>query len=161
MEEQIAHNPKWRGKSSAEVKGHAAQEVWPLLADFCNLHKVFPNLETCYQLEGVAGRPGLVRYCASFAINHDESTIKWAKERLLMIDPISRSLRYEIIDSNIGWFRAYVAIMKVVPIDDDGCVIEWSFVCDPSDGWRLEDVQTFGESSLQSIAKKMEHVLKS
>ncbi|PRQ27549.1 putative polyketide cyclase/dehydrase, START-like domain-containing protein [Rosa chinensis] len=156
MEEQA--QPKWRGKSSAEVNGHAAQEVWPLLADFCNLHKVFPKVETCYQLEGIAGQTGLVRYCAGFASNRDESTIKWAKERLLMIDPIKRCLSYEVIDSNMG-FKSYVAIMHVVPINDDGSMIEWSFVCDPTEGRKMEDVQSFGESSLQSIAKKIEHVL--
>ncbi|KAM5565568.1 hypothetical protein ABKV19_019533 [Rosa sericea] len=101
MEEQA--QPKWRGKSSAEVNGHAAQEVWPLLADFCNLHKVFPKVETCYQLEGIAGQIGIVRYCAGFASNHDESTIKWAKERLLMIDPIKRCLSYEVIDDKVIW----------------------------------------------------------
>ncbi|XP_050365731.1 lachrymatory-factor synthase-like [Argentina anserina] len=156
MEEQ-AH-PKWRGKSCAQVNGHAAQEVWPLLADFCNLHKIFPKVETCYQLEEVAGQTGIVRYCAGFATNKDKSTVKWCKERLLMIDPIERCFSYEVIDSNMG-FQSYIAIMRVVPIDDGSSMIEWSFVSDPSEGKRMEDVQSFGEFSLQSIAKKIELVL--
>ncbi|KAL6215560.1 hypothetical protein ACLB2K_014989 [Fragaria x ananassa] len=105
--------------------------------------------------------PGLVRYCAGFSSNHDESTIKWAKERLVMIDPTKRCLSYEVIDSNMG-FKSYLATMHVVPSnDDDSSMIEWSFVCDPNKGGRMEDVQSFGESALQSIAKKIDHVLSS
>ena len=76
-----------------------------------------------------------------------------------MIDPIKRCFSYDVIDSNMG-FQSYVATMQVVPINDNGgSTIEWSFVCDPTEGKGMEDVQSFGESSLQSIAKKIELVL--
>ena len=84
---------------------------------------------------------------------------KWAKEKLLMIDPIQRCFSYEIVDNNIG-FRSYVATIKVLPmISDDkaeGCKIECSFVCDPVEGWTFEGFYSFVQSSLQSIAEKIE-----
>ncbi|BFG18525.1 hypothetical protein CerSpe_047990 [Prunus speciosa] len=154
---------KWEGKASADLKGSSAEQVWPLLADFCSLHKWFPNIDTCYQVDGVPGQPGLIRYCARAPIDNDESTIMWAKEKLLSLDPIQRCLSYEIIDSNLG-FKSYVAVMQVVPTDGGdgsiGCKIEWSFVCDPIEGWGLNDFRSYLDSSLQLMAEKiMEHTL--
>ncbi|PRQ27550.1 putative polyketide cyclase/dehydrase, START-like domain-containing protein [Rosa chinensis] len=152
--------PKWEGKTSAELKSSPAQQVWPFLADFCNLQEVLPGLETCYQVEGVPGQPGLIRYCAGSATDNDETTVKWAKEKLTAIDPIKRCFSYEIVESNMG-FKSYVGTIQVVPVvnDDEGCMIEWSFVCDPIEGWRLEDFQSYLESSLQGMAKKIEDAL--
>lgn len=153
---EVEAQPKWEGKTSAELKS-SAQEVWPFLADFCNLDKVFPGIDTCYQVEGVAGQPGLIRYGAGAATDHDETTVKWAKEKLLVMDPIKRCLSYEVLENNMG-FKSYVAAMQVVPVtnDDEGCKIEWSFVCDPIEGWGLEDFQSYLESSLQGMAKNIE-----
>ncbi|PRQ20041.1 putative polyketide cyclase/dehydrase, START-like domain-containing protein [Rosa chinensis] len=113
--------PKWGGQTSAKLKGSKEQEVWPLLADFCNMDKWFPGLHTCYQVGGVPGQPGLVRYCER---GTDETTILWAKEKLLMIDPINQCMTYEIVDNNMG-FESYVATMQLVPINNHGCKIEW------------------------------------
>ncbi|KAK2392403.1 lachrymatory-factor synthase [Trifolium repens] len=157
--------PKWEGKVTIDATSITAQQVWLVLQDFCNLHKWIP-IETCYQLEGIQNQPGLIRYCASTikAASDDsesESTIKWAKEKLLKIDPIKRCLSYEIVDNNMG-FKSYVATLKVVPINDDddddeaGCVIEWGYVCDPVEGWTLEAFTSYIEYCLQFMAKKIE-----
>jgi hypothetical protein len=155
--------PKWEGKVTIDATSITAQQVWLVLQDFCNLHKWIP-IETCYQLEGIQNQPGLIRYCASTikAASDDsesESTIKWAKEKLLKIDPIKRCLSYEIVDNNMG-FKSYVATLKVVPINDDdeaaGCVIEWGFVCDPIEGMTLEGFNSYIEYCLQFMAKKIE-----
>ena len=86
---------------------------------------------------------------------------RWAKEKLLMIDPIKWCLSYEVIDNNIG-MKFYVAKLIVSPNDDgkNGCKMEWSFVCDPIEGLRFEDflLNTI-ETGLQSMAKKMEDAL--
>ncbi|XP_008220095.1 PREDICTED: lachrymatory-factor synthase-like [Prunus mume] len=161
-EDQIPKS-KWEGKASADLQGSSAEQVWPLLADFCSLHKWFPDIATCYQVDGVPGQPGLIRYCARAPIDNDESTIKWAKEKLLSLDPIQRCLSYEIIESNLG-FKSYVAVMQLVPINGGdgsiGCKIEWSFVCDPIEGWGLNDFRSYLDSSLQLMAEKMmEHTL--
>ncbi|PRQ58465.1 putative polyketide cyclase/dehydrase, START-like domain-containing protein [Rosa chinensis] len=167
MEEE-SQLPKWEGKTSAELKGPAAEEVWPLLADFCNIHKWFQSLETSYHVEGVPGQPGLVRYCGHRDHDDDEDdqtsdTIKFsAKEKLLMIDPVRRCLSYEILDNNWG-LKSYVATMQVLDLDGNndqsrrGCKIEWSFVCDPIEGWRFGDYVSLLDSCLLSMAKKMEH----
>lgn len=161
MEEDQVSETKWEGKASAELKGSSAEQVWPPLADFCSLHKCFPTVATCYQVDGFPGQPGLIRYCATAPIGNDEATIQWAKEKLLSIDPIQRRLSYEIIESNLG-FKSYVAVMQVVPSNGGdgsiGCRIEWSFVCDPIEGWGLDDFLSYLDSSLQLIAEKiMEH----
>ncbi|KAL6180209.1 hypothetical protein ACLB2K_046876 [Fragaria x ananassa] len=127
--------PKWESQASAQLKGSKAHEVWPLLADFCNLDKWFPNLHTSYRVQGVSGQPGLVRYCE---MKRDETTL-WAKEKLLMIDPINQSITYEVGDNNLG-LKSYVATVPVVPINNNnGCKIEWSYVCNPIEGSSLEE----------------------
>ena len=165
MAEDTEPEAKWEGKASAELKGPRAEQVWPLLEDFCNLHKVLPSIDTCYQLE-VPKEYGLIRYCAastSSSSSLGEESIKWAKEKLLSIDPIKRSLSYEVLDNNVG-IKSYVAVIKVLPINGDeeqGCQIEWSFVADPIEGWRSEDFFSYIDNSLQCMAKKIDETLQS
>ncbi|KAF3446392.1 hypothetical protein FNV43_RR11571 [Rhamnella rubrinervis] len=148
---------KWEGEASVGLEGSAPQQVWGLLEDFCSIHKWHPNLDTSYQVDGVPGQPGLVRYCG---ITSKSSTM-WVKEKLTVIDPIKRCLSYEIVDNNMG-FKSYVGTMEVLPMINDaddeeiGCRIKWSFVCDPMVGWKYEDLLSNIESSLQFMAKKME-----
>ena len=156
---------KWEGKACVELATPTAQEVWPLLEDFCNLHKWLPTIDTCYQVDGILGQPGMVRYVATTTTTssngNEEKMIKWAKEKLLMIDPIKRCLSYEVTDNNIG-MKSYVGKSTVSPINDDGkngCKMEWSFVCDPIEGLRFEDFLSYIETALQSMAKKMEDAL--
>ncbi|KAM1365006.1 hypothetical protein ACFX13_044074 [Malus domestica] len=157
-EEEDQKQSKWQGNTSAELKRTAAEQAWPALADFCNLHKWFPNLATCRQVEGIPGQPGVIRYCASAPVDNDESSIKWAKEKLLTIDPIQRCLSYEVTESNLG-FKSYVSTMQVVAMDGGGgCKIEWSFVCDPIEGLGLDEFLSYLDSSLQLMGKAiMEH----
>ena len=87
--------------------------------------------------------------------------IKWATEKLLMFDPIKPCLINKIVDNNIG-MKSYVGKLILSPINDDGkngCKIEWSFVCDPTEGLRFEDFLPYIETGLQSMAKKMEDAL--
>ncbi|KAJ8751185.1 hypothetical protein K2173_016366 [Erythroxylum novogranatense] len=160
--------PKWQGKASAELKGPTADIVWTFFEDFCNIDKWFPNLETCYQLEGVQGQPGLVRYCASTVPPapggcgvDGKIGVNWAKEKLVMINPKQRCLSYEVTENNMG-IKSYVATIKVSAGNgggENGCTIEWSFVADPIEGWRSEDFNSYVHWCLQEMAKKMEHVV--
>ncbi|CAI8599876.1 unnamed protein product [Vicia faba] len=161
----------WEGKLTVELTSVAAEQAWPALEDFCNLHKWIP-INTCYHVEGVQGQPGLVRYCSSTvkAVVEDEAdgaddavesetTVKWAKEKLLMMDPVRRCLSYEVGENNMG-FESYVATLKVIPVGGDGesvgCLIEWGFVCDPVEGWSLEDFESYIQYCLQFMAKKIQ-----
>ncbi|TKY74535.1 Lachrymatory-factor synthase [Spatholobus suberectus] len=152
-------DPKWEGKAVVELASTGAELVWPALEDFCNLHKWIP-IDTCYQVEGLPGQPGLVRYCGSAVkgVGDDAAettTVMWVKEKLLAIDPVRRCLSYEILENNVG-FKSYVATLKVLPINGSGCKIEWGFVSDPVEGWSYQDLKSYVESSLQSMAKKIE-----
>ncbi|KAL3746782.1 hypothetical protein ACJRO7_015682 [Eucalyptus globulus] len=157
--------PKWEGKFTAELKGATPDQVWPFLADFCNVHKVLPTVDTCYRVEGVQGQPGLIRYCASTALSNDSdpSKLKWANERLLMMDPSKKCFSYEVLDNNMG-FKNYVGTVRVMPTNDGdgkmrGCMIEWSFVSNPIECWGLQDLSSLMDFALQSMAKKIESAI--
>ncbi|KAH7524161.1 lachrymatory-factor synthase [Ziziphus jujuba] len=170
MEEEKV-DPKWEGEASAEIKGTTPQQVWDLLQDFGNVHKWFPNLETCYLLDDgnqFPAQTGLIRYCAftqtTSSSGTDQTITWWAKEKLIMIDPIKRCLSYQILENNMG-FKWYMGTMEVLPIHDDGkngCKIKWSFVCEPvEEGWSYEVLVSFFDSTLKLIAKKMEELFHS
>ncbi|KAJ4951575.1 hypothetical protein NE237_028407 [Protea cynaroides] len=157
---------KWEGKVSVCLKGATAEQVWPLLEDFFNLHKVFPTLATCYGVEGVSGKSGCVRYCAGFSIPSTGGdgdmpvTVSWSKERLVAIDPSEWTMSYEMIDSNIG-FTSYLSTIRVFPgnIGNGSTKIEWSFVVDPVEGWKLEDLISKYESGLQRMAERIDDTI--
>ncbi|XP_057960094.1 lachrymatory-factor synthase [Malania oleifera] len=155
---------KWEGKASARLSRARADQIWPLFTDFFNLHNWFPTLSTCYGLQGTNGQPGCVRYCAGFSIkspsgdgdgDEDSTPVNWSKERLVALDPMERSLTYEIVDSSIG-FESYTSTVKVSPAGEEGCVIEWWFAVDPVEGWRLEDLRKKYDVGLQRMAERME-----
>ncbi|OIV96643.1 hypothetical protein TanjilG_28500 [Lupinus angustifolius] len=157
-------NAKWEGKAIAEIPKNSAEQVWPYIEDFCNIHKLIP-LDICNKVEGIEGQAGLIRYCATTIKGEgegDDAEIKiknWANEKLLIIDPVQRYLSYEVGENNMG-FKSYVATMKVLATNEDakvgGCKIEWGFVCDPVEGWRFQDLNSYVEFTLQGIANKIE-----
>ncbi|RZC50221.1 hypothetical protein C5167_018645 [Papaver somniferum] len=170
---EITPESKWEGKVQAKLEGPKADQVWIILQDFFNLHKWFPSLTTCYGIEGISGQPGCIRYCAGSSIpasssingrDGDVTITNWSTERLVDIDSVQRSITYEIVDCNIG-FKSYVSTMKVVPYnngendEDNGCLIEWSFVVDPIQGWELETLVSKFDSGLQRTASKIEATL--
>ncbi|XP_042479252.1 lachrymatory-factor synthase-like [Macadamia integrifolia] len=176
-ESSKSQESKWEGKLCAELEGISAEHVWPLLADFFNLHNWMPGIDTCQPLEGVSGQPGCIRYCAKTTTSPPASssespakeeitaTTMWANERLVAIDPVERSLSYVVTENNMG-IKSYMATMKVLQFskvaaaaNSEGCQIEWTFVADPVEGWTFEGLLSFFESCLQGMAQKMEDVL--
>ncbi|XP_059644014.1 lachrymatory-factor synthase-like [Cornus florida] len=162
--EQKSQPPKWEGRVSTRLTYVSADQIWPLLKDFFNLHKWFPSLSTSYGVHGTNGEPGCIRYCAGSSIpssggeKDGDKPVSWCTERLIAIDPIDRSLSYEIVECNIG-FKSYVSTVKIGPGGGDGgggCVMEWWFEVDPVEGLTLEDLTKKYEVGLQRMAKKME-----
>lgn len=157
---------KWEGKSIANLKLGKAEQVWPILEDFFNIHEWLPTIDTCYQLNN--NTDGLIRYCASTSSDDGEAIIKWCHERLLTMDKMERRLSYEALENNIG-IRSYIATFKVLSSDNDGgddeeeggCQIEWSFVADPIDGLTLECFSGYIDSTLQGMAEKIDKALES
>ncbi|XP_014500751.1 lachrymatory-factor synthase [Vigna radiata var. radiata] len=147
---------RWKGKAVVELADTNGEVAWSVIEDFCNIHK-WMSLDTCYQQEGSLGKPGLIRYCASTIVDDVEKTptLKWVKEKLLAIDPVERCLSYEVIENNMG-FKFYVATLKVLSREEGGCKIEWGFVCDPMEGWSVEGLESYVESSLQIIKKNIQ-----
>ncbi|PNX89655.1 hypothetical protein L195_g045777 [Trifolium pratense] len=147
---------RWEGKVSTKLTNITKQQAWSLIKDFFNLHKRFPNLATCYGIHGSNGEPGCIRYCAGFSLPSDGSQeVSWSKERLVAVDDVDLSLKYEIVDCNIG-FKSYESMMRVISDDGDGCMIEWFFGVDPVEGLEFEDLVSKYRIALQLMAHKME-----
>ncbi|GMH06975.1 hypothetical protein Nepgr_008815 [Nepenthes gracilis] len=153
---------KWEGKANAELKAVSADQVWPLLSDFCGLNRWLPEqIPTCYLVEGVPGQLGQIRYCAGTASSSDgHDRIIWATEKLVSMDPSMKCFSYEIVENNAG-FKSYVGTIRLIDGGGDGagCKIEWSFVADPPEGWRQEDLISYIQSCANSMAKRMEEAL--
>ncbi|BFG18523.1 hypothetical protein CerSpe_047970 [Prunus speciosa] len=102
MAELDQTQPKWERKTSGEIKGQTAEQVWPLLADFCNLQQ--------WRSAGATRRSDLrSSYCTDPAdreATHDRSD--------------QAPFELQDGDNNLG-FKSYIG----------WCKIEWSFVSDP------------------------------
>ncbi|XP_027332303.1 lachrymatory-factor synthase-like [Abrus precatorius] len=153
---------RWEGRVSANLRNATKEQAWPLVKDFFNLHKRFPTLATCYGIHGSNGEPGCIRYCAGSSIaSNGSGSVSWSKERLVAVDDFDLILKYEIVDSNIG-FKSYESTIKVLSTDDsDGCMLEWSFAVDPVEGWVFEDLVGKYHVGLQFMAQKMEEEIAS
>ncbi|KAL5709416.1 hypothetical protein ACHQM5_020109 [Ranunculus cassubicifolius] len=157
---------KWEGKATAKLSNSTADQVWPMCADFCNLHKWIPSIDTCRHVDGSPepGQIGCVRYCAGRVVQSvggsSESLPEiWAYEKLLSIDSVHPSLSYEITENSSG-FKKYVATIKVSPGGDGrGCVIEWSYVTNPMDDLKYEDLASTVNFCLDSLAKTIEEAI--
>ncbi|KAK4419932.1 hypothetical protein Salat_2406100 [Sesamum alatum] len=165
-----ADEPKWEGKATVKLRKPTAQQVWPLLEDFCSFHNWLPSIDTCREVEGAqAHGHGLVRYCAATLPpppDGGEGVVKWCHEKLVSMDPTHMWLSYEVLENNMG-FKSYKSTIKVSPIeggdDDDlnGCQIEWSFLADPVEGLTCDDLLNYVDISLQGMAQNMEKALES
>uniref|UniRef100_A0A7N0ZZ77 Lachrymatory factor synthase n=1 Tax=Kalanchoe fedtschenkoi TaxID=63787 RepID=A0A7N0ZZ77_KALFE len=146
---------KWRGSVSSEARRATADQIWSLYKDFFNFHRWFPTLAECSGVHGVNGEVGCVRHCSGSSLpNGSGVEDSWSKERLVAVNEEERTLRYEIVDGNIG-FRSYVATVKVAA-RGDGCVVEWGFEVAPVAGLSLEELVQKYEKGLRATVRKME-----
>ncbi|KAG9449137.1 hypothetical protein H6P81_009102 [Aristolochia fimbriata] len=143
---------KWEGKAINHLRAASADKVWSLLEDFVSAQKWILNVETCYLVEGERNRVGCVRYCAG---SLDPSVTAWAKEKLTAIDPGQRTLTYAIVDNNAG-FGDYAATLKVLSDVEEGCAIEWSFVCDPVGAFSEDHFKSYFDLLAKTMAQRME-----
>ncbi|KAG9145431.1 hypothetical protein Leryth_021348 [Lithospermum erythrorhizon] len=149
---------KWEGKLTKQFHGSTQKQIWSFFEDFGNIHKYHPFLDTCYYVEGANAQPGSIRYCGASVGNEGE--IKWCKEKLVEINPMEKSMKYEVSDNNFG-ISSYETSIKVLPSNEEGggCQIEWSFVGEPVEGFTFEGYFGFLESILQGMVEKMEKEL--
>ncbi|KAL4307467.1 hypothetical protein S245_057057 [Arachis hypogaea] len=150
---------KWKGETSTKLEKAKAEQAWALVKDFFNLHKWYPTLPTCYGVHGTNGEPGCIRYCAGSGIPSSDGfgseSVSWSKERLVAVDDADRSIKYEIVESNIG-FKSYEATMRVVEESDGGCVIQWCFSVEPVQGWVFQDLLMKYRDGLKLMAAKID-----
>ncbi|XP_068638581.1 lachrymatory-factor synthase-like [Aristolochia californica] len=155
---QTAEAPKWVGKASAKVPGVLADTVWALLQDFGALYKWIPNLDSSEIIEGELGQLGCVRLNAGPPIPGSEVG-SHSKEKLIAMDPVQRSLSYQVLDNNIG-FNYYVGTITVSPDGDDACTIDWSFEAEPMLAWTHEQIVEYVGLEVETMAKRMAEALK-
>jgi hypothetical protein len=161
MEQNIIQQ-RWEAKVSTKLKNTTKQQAWPLIKDFFNIHKRFPNLATCYGIHGSNGEVGCIRYCAGSSLPSSQE-VSWSKERLVAVDEVDLSIKYEIVECNIG-FECYESTMRVVDGDGDGdggCGVEWFFGVDPVEGLEFEELVSKYRVGLQVMAQKMEEEIAS
>ncbi|EOA28027.1 hypothetical protein CARUB_v10024203mg [Capsella rubella] len=162
--EEASRAEKWQAKVSVTLTKAKADQIWLLFTDFFNLHKWLPTLGTCHGVHGNNGEPGCIRFCSGSSIRSSDlvSAAGWSKEKLVAVDPVERVMRYEIVESNIG-FESYVSTVKISPRgkvgDVDGCVVDWSFTVDPVRGMSLDGLVNKYEKALGVITKNMEESL--
>ncbi|CAI9093567.1 OLC1v1029098C1 [Oldenlandia corymbosa var. corymbosa] len=137
-QETLMMKPKWEGTVSAKIEDVNADQIWMLIKDFFGIYNFFPTLQASYGVQGNNGEVGSIRYCELLPSspppsddddNGNKPEVHYVKEKITAIDPDQRSLTFEIVEGNIGLY-SYVATLKVVVDDDDGCVLEWSFSFD-------------------------------
>ncbi|KAK1267357.1 Lachrymatory-factor synthase [Acorus gramineus] len=153
---------EWEGMATATLINTTADQAWSLMKNFTGLDKILPAVQTCYKVEGVDGEPGCVRYAAGKVTGPGgKELFVWAKERLIETDPVNRFYRYEMVESNVG-FRRYFGWLgaKEGGGGGGGCVIEWSYVADPIEGWTKEEFDGFLEGGLEAMARRIEEIFK-
>ena len=158
--EKASSPEKWQAKVSVTLTKSKPDQIWLLFTDFFNFNKWLQTLTTCHGVHGINGELGCIRFCSGSSIrsNGVEPTVGWSREKLVAVDPVERVMRYEIVESNIG-FESYVSTVRILPRDEEGCVIEWGFTVDPVGGWSLDDLVKKYENALGIIAKNMEEAL--
>ncbi|KAK7384969.1 hypothetical protein VNO78_30673 [Psophocarpus tetragonolobus] len=153
---------RWEGKVSAKLKTATKEQAWPLVKDFFNLHKRFPSLATCHGVHGSNGEPGCIRFCAGSSIpssSNGADTVSWSNERLVAVDDLDLTLKYQMVENNLG-FRSYESTIRVLD-DGEGCMLEWCFKVEPVVGLVLEELVGKYRVGLQAMAHKMEEEIES
>ncbi|GFS31224.1 hypothetical protein Acr_00g0016280 [Actinidia rufa] len=156
---------RWTGTVTAKVEGFSPAQVWPFLEDFSNLHKINPNADICYALEGVYGHPGLIRFCSGHTTTTSPSgeeviTIQWFQEKLLSMDTAHHWFTYQVLENNVG-FTYCKSTIKVLPIDGCDSLLEWTYVSNPFPGKTPDYLFNYFGTNLQDIANTIEKLLKS
>ncbi|KAK1267362.1 Lachrymatory-factor synthase [Acorus gramineus] len=155
---------EWEGKTTATLTNTTADQAWSLMKNFTDVDKILPAVQTCYKVEGVDGEPGCVRYVATGKVTGpgEVELFMWAKERLIETDPVNRFYRYEIVESSVG-FRRYFGRLGAEEGGGGGggggggeCVIEWSYVADPIEGWAKEEFDGFLGRGMEVLARRIE-----
>ncbi|KAF3788876.1 hypothetical protein EJ110_NYTH15393 [Nymphaea thermarum] len=98
-EEMQQQQDMYEGKMKATIKEATADQVWPLIADFCGIHRWMPSVDA--RLDGgVAGVVGCIRYSTLKNLSPvNGESIGWERERLTSIDHASRKLSYVVVDN--------------------------------------------------------------
>nr|XP_043612048.1 lachrymatory-factor synthase-like [Erigeron canadensis] len=146
---------------SSSLTKATANQIWLLFIDFFNFHKWFPNLSTCYGVQGTNGEVGCIRYCAGSSLPNEDGGVdkaSWSKERLVAVDPKQMSMSYEMVDCNVG-FKSYLSTIKVVSNGANGCVVNWSFSINPIEGLTYVYLVEKYQNGLDQATKKMEDAL--
>ncbi|XP_041019270.1 uncharacterized protein LOC121261138 [Juglans microcarpa x Juglans regia] len=158
--------PQWVKNLTAELKIATAEEAWPFLEDYSNLQKYAPDVIDSSQLiEGIPNQPGVVRCCAATATKVWDGSMQskklWVHEKLNKIDPIKKSLSYNVTENNVG-IKTLEGTCSAYPISKEskqGCKLQWSFVADPIPGWEQDEFASFIQTMLTSMAKNIEDII--
>ncbi|KAG9139522.1 hypothetical protein Leryth_019238 [Lithospermum erythrorhizon] len=91
--QNIMATEKWEIKLRSNIEGPTADQVWPYLADFCNLYIMFPSEVSFF--------------------------IQWTVEELLEIDATNKYVTYEIYENNVDVTEFIATMQASLPAGDD------------------------------------------
>ncbi|GAA0183530.1 hypothetical protein LIER_30924 [Lithospermum erythrorhizon] len=132
----IIATENWKINLSAKINGPTADQVWPYIADFCNLYKILPNrISFCDQ--GTEGEPGLTRYSVTIApspTNPNATVVTdWVREELVEISVTEKYNVYEMRENTRG-VTMMRASVQILPNGNKGCIYKWDIELAPIGG---------------------------
>lgn len=126
----------WEGIARIYIRNLTADQVWPFVEDYCNIHKVFP-VTVSFCVGGVSLQPGQRRYLASVVPpsngNSSGTTIRWEEQSLVEMNSIKRVMKFEFINNNenVKMFEATMHVAK----RHQGCELTWKYKTTPTVGY--------------------------
>ncbi|GAA0148401.1 hypothetical protein LIER_07855 [Lithospermum erythrorhizon] len=148
---------EWQATAIAKINGPTAEQVWPLLADFSNLYKIFPS-DISFTIQGSNGQPGQIRYSAGKYPSPTDANaiiVLWAREELMEIDASQKFVTYKIHENNRG-LSNFTGTMQVLPDGESGCTFKWSVVSAPVAGSTYEEIVAFQQATLLQMVSMIE-----
>ncbi|MFS7961220.1 putative polyketide cyclase/dehydrase, START-like domain superfamily [Helianthus anomalus] len=136
MENRL-ENP-WRG-SVGSIVDAPIEKVWSIVSQTDRLPEWMPMVETCTHLKGTEGEPGYVRLVSGFMFPQEDGDRSWIKERLVSMDPLSRTYVYRMEASNVG-LDGSVNSLKLLEYEVGSTLVDWSFEISPVEGASEENL---------------------
>ncbi|GAA0182741.1 hypothetical protein LIER_30417 [Lithospermum erythrorhizon] len=149
----------WELNLSAKINGPTVDQVWPYLADYCNLYKIYPT-DVTFCDKGTKVQPGLNRYSLTKSptpSDPNSTVVFWVAEELLKISATEKYVTYEIQENNRG-IDKLIATMQVLPSGDNGCKFKWTIVASPFGGLTHKVFVESFEGFLSSIVSLIENL---
>jgi len=122
-------------------------QVWPLVADFSGIATWFKGFRSSKRVAGQPGRVGEIRELVR------ASNGQIVQEKLIYLDPVGLELGYTHVLN--GPVRDNVALVSLVPLVQDQCLVCWSNTFRPKTGQDGQQSSTFFQTAYLSVLQNL------